>query len=118
VAASAFWKGKFYHGLRIVDVTGQAHEVVSANVRRPRSPFGQWLASVFNARVSVETETRLLGPMSVAEVVHRVEAAIDAEPESFEEFSGSAAAAAKTALGKCTSVRDIVSLLARWRDNG
>ena len=118
VSGALFWKAKFFEGLRIVDATGQAHEVVSAVVRKPETVIGQWLARFFDTRVSVKAEIRPIGQISLVEVVSAVETSIDEEPELFEELTGREAASTKQALAKCANVGDIARLLASGKVDG
>jgi hypothetical protein len=114
--AALFWKGKFFDGLRIVDSTGRAHQIVSATVQRPKTKLGQWLARLFGATVSVQAETRALGLVSFAELVRAVEADLEKESELFEEFSGQDFTSVKSALAQCASVEDLTKVLSgeRW----
>lgn len=112
VSGALFWKARFFEGLRIVDATGQAHEVVSAVVRKPETAFGRRLARLFDTNISVEAETRPIGQISLVEIVGAVKTSIDEEPELFEELTGRGAASTKQTLARCANVGDIARLLA------
>jgi hypothetical protein len=115
-SAALYWKGKFFDGLKIVDSKGCAHEVVSATVQRPGTKLGQWLARLFSVTVSVQAETRALGPMPFSDLVRAVEADLEKQSELFEEFSGQDFTSVKSALAQCRSVGDLTKVLSgeRW----
>lgn len=87
-SAAAFWRGRFFEGLRLVDATGQTHEVVRATIRRPATWLGRRVARLLDLTMSVEVETRSAGAASVDEIRQIMEQAVDEDAEAFEEFSG------------------------------
>lgn len=114
--AVLYWKGRFFDGLRIIDATGRAHEVISATVQRPTTKLGRWLAQLIGMTVSVQAETRAVGPVPFAEVVRAVEVDLERQSALYEEFSGQDFASVKAALAQCTTVADVTKILSgeRW----
>jgi len=87
-SAAVFWRGRFFEGLRLVDATGQTHEVVRATIRRPATWVGRRLARLLDLTITVGVETRSAGAASVDEIRRIIEQAVDEDAEAFEEFSG------------------------------
>ena len=110
--AVVFWRGRFYDGLRLVDANGDEHEVVRFAVTKPVSALGQKIARFLDLGIGVEIETRRIGPASLADVVKAVDAAIEEDAETFEEFSGRSVSWWRSTLGRCSTARQVVRALA------
>jgi hypothetical protein len=109
--AGLFWGTRFYDGLRLVGADGESHEVVGVRLRRPASPIGQRLARFLDLCVVVDFDTRRVGSASLSDVAGAVNAAIDEDPEAFEEVSGRDAAWWKREIGRCTTVVELIQKL-------
>ena len=106
-SAALFWDG-FYTGLRVVDASGAAYDVVKAEIAHPRSTFGRALARLFDANVRVATELRPAGRASLEDVRERVRADVFENPEEFEEMTGRSAHWWKEMLVTCVDAADVV----------
>src|SRR5919107_5531344 len=60
-SAALVWRAGFYVGLRVVDASGAAYDVVAADVVRPRSAAGRAIARFLDAGVRVAAELRPAG---------------------------------------------------------
>jgi hypothetical protein len=114
-SASVFWRGRFFEGLRLVDATGQTHEVIRATIRRPARRAGQRLARLLDLTMSVEVETRSTGAASVDEIRRIMEQAVDDDAEAFEEFSGRDVEWWRRTLAASQTVEDLMRTLEALR---
>jgi hypothetical protein len=110
-SAAVFWRGKFFEGLRVVDLNGVTHEVARARIRRPASRLGQLLARFLDLPLSVEVEMQRTAPVSVTEIRKTIEEAVDEDPETFEEFSGKSVDWWRRSLEASQSVTDLMRTL-------
>jgi hypothetical protein len=106
--SSALFSAGFYTGLRVVDVTGAAYDVVDAKVAHPRSTLGKSLARLFDANVRVVAQLRAAGQASLDEVKERVIAEVSDNPEEVEEMTGRSAQWWREILVGCADAADVV----------
>ena len=116
--AAVFWHGRFFEGLRVVDASGQTHEIVRVSIRRPATRLGQRLARLLELPISVQTEAETTAAVSVAEVRRVIEQAIHDDAESFEEFSGKDVAWWRESVEACRSVPDLMRMLLSLQADG
>jgi hypothetical protein len=113
--AVVYWRGRFFDDLRIVDASGDTHIVVRASIRKPRSPLGQRLARLLDLPLQVDVEARRDTRVSIEEVRAIVSKAVDEDAEAFEEFSGKDVDWWNQSLSRCTTIEELMRLIAGLR---
>ena len=106
--SAALFGAGFYTELRVVDASGAAYDVVSAEIVHPRSAVGRALARLFDTNVGIVAELRPAGRASLEEVRDRVTTEVSENPEEVEEMTGRSANWWSETLVSCTDVADVV----------
>jgi hypothetical protein len=106
--AILFWRAQFYEGLQLIETDGSTYEVVETRITRPVSNLGQRLGRFLDLPVSVELTLKLIQQASIESIVKAIDAAIDSDSETFEEFSGHSVAWWKENLARSSSVPELM----------
>ena len=115
---SLFWRAKVYDGMRIVDSAGNAFAVRKSEIVRPATKFGQAIARFFDATVQLELVVQAIEPPPMEELKAAVQAAIDDDPESFEELSGKSVQWWNDTLSRASTPREVVNAFSASTSDG